>query len=172
MLFNFARTRESPWEAAKKIKINNKVRIMILHFNVPRIICNFVRENCPLSAREDYRLRVLWKKVEWGMFWLTIDEVTKEWMKTQIKDLRLDIFHTFLKGEKSKRHEQGNKKCVNFRNKDVIISCHHRRPLTFPRGTVVLWHSLFHTLPPPSLSAHLSFPLCPPYGRLFSLFRF
>jgi len=172
MLFNFVRTCGSSWEAAKKTKINSEFRMMILHFNVPRIISNFVCENCPLSAREDYRLRVLWKKVEWGMFWLTVDEVTKEWMNTQIKDLHLGIFHTLLKNEKSKRHEQGNKKCVNIRNKDVIVSCHHGRPLTFPRGTVVLWRSLFHTLPPPGLCAYLSFPLCPHYGRVFSLFRF
>jgi len=59
-------------------------------------------------------------------------------MKTQIKGLRLGIFHTLLKDVKSKRHEQGNKKCVKIRNKDVIVSCHHSRPLTFPGGTVVL----------------------------------
>jgi hypothetical protein len=58
-------------------------------------------------------------------------------MKTQIKDIHLGIFHTLLKDMRSKWHEQGNKKCVKIRNKDVIVSCHHRLPLNFPRGTVL-----------------------------------
>ena len=43
---------------------------------------------------------------------MSLDEVTMGWMKTQIKDLHLGgIFHPLLlKDEKSKRHEQGNKK--------------------------------------------------------------
>jgi hypothetical protein len=65
--------------------------MMILHYNVPRIVSNFVCENCPLSAREGYKLRVLWKKVEWEMFWLTIYEVTKDWKKTQINPYPADV---------------------------------------------------------------------------------
>jgi hypothetical protein len=56
------------------------------------------------------------------MFWLTVDAGTKEWNKTQIKDLHIGIFHTLLKDEESKRHEQGNQKCVTIRNKDISLA--------------------------------------------------